>query len=211
MLDEKSGQAYNKVKYERRSEWGESMKYGQISREQLLQAAKVLVAQEGAQALNIRRLAASCGVSVGSIYNYFPAKSDLVAALIGDFWREAVHGVPWPLTATKFEDCVEILYERLYDYFQTFEQEWLSQLMAMNQQERKRGKQVEAQQFAHMRQRLLAVLLQDETISSAVWDETLTPEALVNLDFEQLLTSLRQNQPDVGVLLAVLRRLLHEN
>ena len=97
MLDEKSGQAYKKVKYERRSEWGESMKYGQISREQLLQAAKVLVAQEGAQALNIRRLAASCGVSVGSIYNYFPAKSDLVAALIGDFWREAVHGVPWPL------------------------------------------------------------------------------------------------------------------
>ena len=83
--------------------------------------------------------------------------------------------------------------------------------MAMNQQERKRGKQVEAQQFAHMRQRLLAVLLQDETISSAVWDETLTPEALVNLVFEQLLTSLRQNQPDVGVLLAVLRRLLHEN
>ncbi len=186
------------------------MKYGQISQEQLLQAAKALVAQEGAQALNIRRLAASCGVSVGSIYNYFPAKSDLVAALIGDFWREAIHGVPWHLTTTKFEDCVELLYGRLYDYFQTFEQDWLSQLMAMNQQERKRGKQAEAQHFAHMRQGLLGVLARDETINSAVWDETLTPEALVNLVFEQLLTSLRQNQPDVRVLLAVLRRLLHQ-
>lgn len=68
------------------------MKHGLISREQLLKAAKALVLAEGADALNIRRLAAACGVAVGSIYNYFPAKSDLVAAVVGEFWREAIHG-----------------------------------------------------------------------------------------------------------------------
>ena len=158
---------------------------------------------------NIRRLAAVCGVSVGSIYNYFPAKSDLVAAVVGDFWREAIHGVPWPTEAIRFEEFVAMLYARLYEHFQTFEQDWLVQLSAMDRQERARSKQTEAQYFAHMRQGMLAVLAADETIAPGVWDDVLAPEALVELVFEQLLAGLRREKPDINVLLAILQRLLH--
>lgn len=185
------------------------MKHGQISRQQLLQAAKALVIEEGAEALNIRRLAAVCGVSVGSIYNYFPAKSDLVAAVVGDFWREAIHGLPWPNETMPFETFVTMLYERLSGYFQTFEQDWLVQLTAMNRQDRARSKQTEAQYFEHMRQGMLAVLSADETIDPSVWDDVLTPEALAEMVFEQLLAELRKEKPDINVLLAVLKRLLH--
>ena len=185
------------------------MKHGLISREQLLKAAKALVLAEGADALNIRRLAAACGVAVGSIYNYFPSKSDLVAAVVGEFWREAIHGVPWPTEAVRFEEFVDMLYARLYEYFQTFEQDWLSQLAAMTRKERTRSKLTEAQYFAHMRQGLTAVLIADETIDPQVWDDVLTPEALGDMVFEQLLASLRREQADVTVLLAVLKRLLH--
>lgn len=185
------------------------MKHGQISREQLLQAAKALVAEEGVDALNIRRLAAACGVSVGSIYNYFPAKSDLTAAVVGDFWREAIHGVPWPTEAVRFEAFVVMLYERLYGYFQTFEQDWLAQLTALPRQQRERSKQTEAQYFTHMQQGMLRVLAADVTIDSRMWDDVFTPEALVELVFEQLLAGLRKDQPDIQILLAVLERLLH--
>ena len=167
------------------------MKHGQISRQQLLQSAKALVIEEGADALNIRRLAAVCGVSVGSI------------------WREAIHGVPWPTEAIRFEEFVAMLYARLYAHFQTFEQDWLVQLSAMDRQERARSKQTEAQYFAHMRQGMLAVLAADETIAPGVWDDVLTPEALVELVFEQLLAGLRREKPDINVLLAILQRLLH--
>ena len=48
------------------------------SREQILGAAKEIAALEGVAQISIRGVAKACGVSVGSIYNYFPTKSELV-------------------------------------------------------------------------------------------------------------------------------------
>ena len=42
------------------------------SREQILAASRKLIAEKGWAQVNIRSVAAACGVSVGSIYNYFP-------------------------------------------------------------------------------------------------------------------------------------------
>ena len=185
------------------------MLHGQISQEQLLDKAKALVAREGAQALSIRRLAAECGVSVGSIYNYFPAKSDLLAAVVGDFWREALHSQPLPQPGEPFETVVSKVYERLYGYFQTFAHDWLAQLTALPQPQREQSKQAEAAYLAHMQQRLLEALLADATLSPALWDDALTPQALVSMTLMVMLASLRQKQPDVRPLLALLQRILH--
>lgn len=52
------------------------------SQEAILCAGKEIVLEKGLQGLNIRDVARRCGVSVGSIYNYFPTKSDLIVATI---------------------------------------------------------------------------------------------------------------------------------
>ena len=52
------------------------------SAEEILKAAQKILLEHGASALNMRAVAAACGVSVGSIYNYFPSKSALIGATI---------------------------------------------------------------------------------------------------------------------------------
>lgn len=42
------------------------------SQEAILGAGKEIVLEYGLQGLNIRDVAKRCGISVGSIYNYFP-------------------------------------------------------------------------------------------------------------------------------------------
>ena len=49
------------------------------SKEIILEASKKLIREEGLNSINIRSVASACGVSVGSIYNYFDSKSELVA------------------------------------------------------------------------------------------------------------------------------------
>lgn len=44
------------------------------SKEEILQASRELIRQEGWSAISIRSVAAACGVSVGFIYNYFDSK-----------------------------------------------------------------------------------------------------------------------------------------
>lgn len=46
------------------------------SKEEILKTSRVLIQQNGWEAVNIRAVAAACGVSVGCIYNYFGSKTE---------------------------------------------------------------------------------------------------------------------------------------
>lgn len=83
------------------------------SREGILKASRELIQRQGWQGLSIRAVAAACGVSVGSIYNYFDSKADLVGAAVESVWGEIFH---LPEDGTVFRDtqaCVAWMYERM--------------------------------------------------------------------------------------------------
>ena len=84
------------------------------SAEEILKAAQKILLEHGASALNMRAVAAACGVSVGSIYNYFPSKSALIGATIESVWTEIFR----PFTSrcyTSFDDAATALLAALTD------------------------------------------------------------------------------------------------
>ncbi|MCI5833161.1 MAG: TetR/AcrR family transcriptional regulator [Clostridiales bacterium] len=55
----------------------------------------------------------ACGVSVGSIYNYFDSKAALLSETVGSVWQEIFH---WPDDTDVFRDvqtCVTWIYTRI--------------------------------------------------------------------------------------------------
>lgn len=75
-------------------------------RDDIVQAAVALAAESGMEAVQIAQVAARAGIAAGTVYRYFPAKSDLVAALIGfiadrelSAIRRAARDAPGPLSA----------------------------------------------------------------------------------------------------------------
>ncbi|MBA8881388.1 TetR family transcriptional regulator [Phyllobacterium myrsinacearum] len=54
----------------------------------VLQAAIQVLAQEGAQRFTTARVAEKAGVSIGSLYQYFPNKAAILFRLQSDEWRE---------------------------------------------------------------------------------------------------------------------------
>ena len=61
------------------------------SKEEILKTSRELIQQHGWSAVNIRSVAAACGVSVGSIYNYYDSKAALVGATVESVWCEIFH------------------------------------------------------------------------------------------------------------------------
>ena len=59
-----------------------------ISREVILTASRTMLREKGWAAINMRSVAAQCGVAVGSLYNYFSSKTELVAATVESVWEE---------------------------------------------------------------------------------------------------------------------------
>ena len=56
------------------------------SKEEILSISRQLMQQKGWASVNIRSVAAACGVSIGSIYNYFDSKSALIKAIVESVW-----------------------------------------------------------------------------------------------------------------------------
>src|SRR5437868_9605757 len=72
----------------------------------ILKAAQEIAAEGGMNAVQIAPVAQRAGVAAGTVYRYFPSKTELVAALVGAVSereiaaiRQAAGAAPGPLSA----------------------------------------------------------------------------------------------------------------
>ena len=56
----------------------------------LIEEAMKQIGQSGYSATTIRSIAKGCGVGVGTVYNYFPSKDDLLASYLLRDWKTCV-------------------------------------------------------------------------------------------------------------------------
>ena len=52
------------------------------SKEEILKNSRELIREKGWATVSIRSVASACGVSVGSIYNYYDSKAELISATV---------------------------------------------------------------------------------------------------------------------------------
>ena len=76
-------------------------------RTQILDRAARIVVEEGLSAVYLERLGRECGVSKGLIYNYFPSRNHLLAALLRREQEEVRdRGMARALVATNFPELI---------------------------------------------------------------------------------------------------------
>ena len=95
------------------SVWGDSMNKAVTTKEEILKIGRELIRQQGWAAINIRAVAAACSVSVGSIYNYFTSKADLVGAIVESVWHEIFHRSEDETVFRDIQACIAWLYQQM--------------------------------------------------------------------------------------------------
>lgn len=58
------------------------------SREEIMRVSRKIVSEKGLPALNMRALAKECGIALGTLYNYYSDKDELVVAAIESVWQD---------------------------------------------------------------------------------------------------------------------------
>ena len=61
--------------------------------EKLLAEARKQVMEQGYSAMTIRSVASACGISIGTVYNYFPSKDMLVASFMLTDWQACMEAI----------------------------------------------------------------------------------------------------------------------
>lgn len=175
----------------------------------ITQTAYALAEKRGLAALDIRGVAEACGVSVGTIYNCFPTKDDLMVEVIGTFWgnvfqEDLCRVVP----GERFDAFVVRLHSALTSGLAAFRSDWLPQISALSMQGRDAGKLRETELFNHMRAGLQAVLAADPDADVA--RAGVSAEELVAFVLDSLIHTLSAGEGDCRVLAHLLSAALYE-
>lgn len=95
-------------------------------RELILNEAKDLLYKEGYSSISIRRVAKECDIAVGTIYNYFPTKKELIVEMMTNFWEEFFHDVDIVLHSTKdFYEKLREIFNNISEFIRRFRETWL--------------------------------------------------------------------------------------
>lgn len=179
------------------------------SKEEILKASRELIQQKGWSAVNIRSVATACGVSVGSIYNYYDSKAALIGATVESVWCEIFHR---PEDEAVFQDtqaCITWLYGRMEYGCQQYPGFFTLHSLGFMGEDKSDGKRRMQQTWQHILEGLCSVLKRDTKVRPDAFTEPLTAEKFADLLFSLMLSALMRQDYDPTAVLEIVRRTLY--
>lgn len=179
------------------------------SKEDILRASRELIRQRGWSAVNIRSVAAACGVSVGSIYNYFDSKAALVGATVESVWGEIFRR---PEDGAVFGDaqaCIAWIYGQMEYGSRQYPGFFTLHSLGFMGEEKVRGQMRMQQTWQHIREELCAVLKRDARIRADAFTDLFTAERFADVLFSLMLSALLRQDYDPSAVLEIVRRTLY--
>lgn len=179
-------------------------------KDMIFQSAKSIAKNKGIDKVNIRLVAKDCGIAVGTIYNYFPQKKDLIIAVIEDFWCGAFKEIGKHIVEEKnlLVQVAEI-YKCLNIYLSNFKQNWIYQLSFLKTDEKMAGRKKEDEYFKSICSIIVIAIENDPNINQNIWSGNFTKHQFANFIFSNMLIMLRSDEKDIGFFIECLRKILY--
>ncbi len=93
----------------------------------ILDEAKKILYSEGYAKLSMRNISKACGIALGTIYNYYPTKHDLVIGMMADYWNANMNKLQSIGSMDcSFYDKLDRIFDQLSGFIKTFREEWLN-------------------------------------------------------------------------------------
>ena len=179
------------------------------SKEEILKKSRELIQENGWASVNIRSVAAACGVSVGSIYNYFESKSALVSATVESVWEDIFHR---PDDGSVFADTlssVKWMFGQLEYGCDRYPGFFTHHSLGFMQQDTGDGRRQMRQAWQHILEELKAVLLRDPKVRADAFTGDLTADAFAQVLFSLMLSAAVRQDFDSSAVLEIVRRTIY--
>lgn len=96
------------------------------TRQKILSTARKQLLQHPDDPVSMRKIAALCGISAGTIYNHFPDKDSLMAAVMIEDWHQALASMERKCRrAESFTKGVAGIYRSLCDFIRIYRNVWM--------------------------------------------------------------------------------------
>ena len=180
------------------------------SKEEIMDVSRRLVLEKGIASLSMRAIAEACGVAVGSIYNYFPSKAELLSAAIGSVWEEIFRPFYEREAFGSFTECVSVLFGTIRDGNERYPGFCTVHALNFASSDRKKGKEAMTRYLSVLEGRLADALRQDENIREGVFGEIFSEEVFAGYVFELMLSIFLRKGQSCEALLEMIRQTIYK-
>lgn len=195
----------NIVQFERRK----LMNTVVTSKEAILKVSCEIIAEQGWTAVSIRNVAEKCGVSVGSIYNYFSSKADLVAQTIESVWRDIFHLQEHAGDFDDFVKCIRWIFESAEKGGEKYPGFFSLHSMSFLSGEKSQGRKLMEHSRQHMKKGLLSALNKDVNVRSDAFGENLSKEQFIDIIFSLIVSALLKEDYNYTAITEIIRRTIY--
>lgn len=177
-------------------------------KEKILDTAKNIAAEDGIASISIRSVATKCGIAVGTVYNHFPNKGDLIAAVIEDFWQSVFKTMDFG-TINKLPpvSALSVFYFQLAECLSSFKVNWLEQLSLLGTSEKLIGRAKEKEIFGRITAFIGRIIAKSAVISKEYSEADL--EKLSLFIFDSMMAMLKRGETDFTFAERLLTKILH--
>ena len=158
----------------------------------------------------MRLIADACHIALGTLYNYYADKDELVLATVESIWRDIFHADQRWERACSFPGYVKELYARIRKGTEAYPNFLTGHSISIASAKRGEGKSAMEHTFAHMKVGMLEALRADQAVRENAFSASFSRDDFINFVFNQMLVLLVQSQPDCAVLLEVICRVIYE-
>jgi AcrR family transcriptional regulator len=174
-------------------------------RSKLLKLSREIADTDGIEAVNIRLIAQKAGVAIGTVYNYFSGKDEILFALTEDDWKKALCEMKTAISAETFCEQLQEIFYFLKERIDQSAGKLMNSLgtMELPGQERMTSMQSELEAA------FIQYMEQDVDIRPNIWNETFTPKRFAHFIMINMSALLKEENPNISFFIAIVKRIVY--
>ena len=179
------------------------------SKEMILENCRKLVSEEGLTALNMRKVAKSCYVALGSLYYYFPSKNHLMIETIESVWEDIFRWDDTKAANYSFADYIEHCYEQLLLGTKKYPNFFTVHSISFSTKGQNEARASMDRYLSQVKEKMRKSLENDKSIKKSAFSDDFKEDEFIDFVLSNIVFSLLKNYPDCKMLLEIIKRVIY--
>lgn len=188
---------------------GGALNTGITSKEAILKVCRDIVASKGLSAVSMRSVAERSQIALGTLYNYFDNKDELLLAAVEDIWKDIFHMDSRCSAEQSFPKYVEHFFECVQAGANHYPGFFSAHSIRIANSEKEKAKSTMGNYFKRMKENMLEVLQADSNVSADAFSSSFERSEFIDFVLDNLLMLLVQGKKSCGMLIEIIQRTIY--
>lgn len=188
---------------------GDELNTGITSKEAILKVCRDIVASKGLAAVSMRSVADKSQIALGTLYNYYDNKDELLLATVEDIWKDIFHMDRGCSEEQSFPKYVEYIFECVQAGAKHYPDFFSAHSISIANSQKEKAKSTMGKWFKHIKESMLEVLHADSNVSVDAFSSSFERSEFIDFVLDNLLMLLVQGKKSCGMLIEIIQRTIY--